>query len=120
MSAAAKPLQSLDLTFEDTRERIYAYLRAMKPMCGVEGDEGVQRGRELIAVLAESSEGTYEPKRKLTLDEAAYITEFMRFSEPRDPKTFCLEAEGKPSIPCGQMMVINAVHNAIVNALNDA
>jgi hypothetical protein len=102
-----------DEALEYTHARIYAYLHALQPLSGCCMSEGYQRGRELIAILAETSEGYDPPKRKLSLDECAEVLAFMHWSEPRSRATFYKEPNDKPSIECGFHMVLSAVEDAI-------
>lgn len=99
--------------FEHTRERIYAYLHALKPLSGNCISEEYQRGREIIAILAETSEGYDYPKRELTLDECADVVAFMHLSEPRDRRTFLTEPRGQPSMECGYHIVLSAVEDSL-------
>lgn len=98
---------------EYTRARIYAYLHALQPLSGNCISEEYQRGRELIAILAETSEGYDAPKRKLTIDECADVIAFMHLAEPRNRTSFYREPHGRPSIECGLHIVLCAVEEAL-------
>lgn len=98
---------------EYTGARIYAYLNALQPLSGCCMSEGYQRGNELIAILAETSEGYDPPKRKLSTDECADVIAFMHWSEPRSRATFYEDPDDQPSIECGLHLVLIAVEEAL-------
>lgn len=118
MSNSDLRLVQLDETIEHTRTRIYAYLRALQPIDGVCfcSNESYHRGRELIAVLAESSEGCDRPRRRLTSNECADVIAFMSRSEPRTRATFFKDVSGQPSIECGLHSVLDAIESSLRRA----
>ena len=117
MAKAQLQVANDDNDIEQTRARVYAYLHALQPMDGCAVTDGYQRGRELIAILAETSEGDGWPKRKLSLDECADVIAYMHSSEPRNRGTFYKDVTGKPSVECGYHFVLFALEEAIRAAI---
>ncbi len=113
----ASPKVNDPCEIEHTKTRIYAYLHARQVLSGNHISEEYQRGRELIAILAETSEGYDKPKRKLALDECADVIAYMHGSEPRNRDTYSREPDSNPSIECGHNIVLWAVEEAIRNAV---
>lgn len=100
---------------EYTHARIYAYLHALQPLGGCEMSEAHHRGRELVAILAETSRGDGLPKRRLTLSECADVLLFMGTSEPRNRKSFYVDQRGQPSVECGFHLVLDAIERTLRN-----
>jgi len=111
MANAQRKLVESQLEF--TCARIYAYLQALQPLAGCEMPADYHRGRELVASLAETSEGDSLPKRRLTSSEAADCLVFMSLSEPRNRKTFFVDQRGQPSVEHGFHFVLDAIERAL-------
>ncbi|MEX0734565.1 MAG: hypothetical protein WD944_06530 [Steroidobacteraceae bacterium] len=113
MANAQRKVAEDQHALELTRARIYAYVHALQPLDGCEVMDGYQRGRELVTILAETSEGYDMPRRRLTLDECADVVTFMHTSEPRNRATFYKDLPGRPSIECGLHIVLCTIEKTL-------
>jgi hypothetical protein len=88
----------------------------MRPLSGVadmsESNE-YQRGRAVLERLADSAEGTDDPKLRLTLRQEAQICEYLSSIEPFDPTGWWNDTPDQTSHVCGFHAVMDALARAL-------
>jgi hypothetical protein len=100
-----------DITADWPSRQILAYLGAVRMLRGIPEDEETARGRMLIQRLAADSVADDYPSTKLALEECACIIDFVRLTEPDDPKNFF--GHHAPNAQCGLMAVLRSVNQNI-------
>lgn len=122
-SNLASVAPTYDANCEYTRERIYAYLLAVRPFAGLSQEnlpDGHERGRKVIQAIADSSFEDRRPTKRLTIEQCADVIEFIQHSEPRDPVAFHKDPRNAPSAQVGLLLVFNAVEASLRRKVSHA
>jgi hypothetical protein len=102
--------------FEETAQRIRAYLASVRPLrdsADLPGSEPYQSGRSLIERLALSARGTEAPTLRLTAAQCADVVHFVRCSEPLERSTWWSDPKRGPSHWVGFIFVLEAVEESL-------